>query len=206
MAVYNTPFDLARRAIDSVLRQTFRDYELIILDDGSDCTLSLELLKYSQLHQAKISYLRHQNVGQSLAINRAIPFAQGKYISIIDSDDEYKPNHLEVAMHAMKQADLVCSLTDTVVSCKEDYYVPDKNDLTKNIHVDECYLMATFFGKKEVFQSIPLGNIYSADSEFFERASRKFRVKKLYSRTYIYYRNVASSITATLKSDQMSMS
>ena len=54
----------------------------------------------------------------------------------------------------MNFADLIASTTITVVDKEEDYYVPDKFDRSKVIHVDDCVLFATLFGKKEVFKTL----------------------------------------------------
>ncbi|WP_111671412.1 glycosyltransferase family 2 protein [Algoriphagus litoralis] len=206
MAVFDTPFELVKRALDSVLNQDFEDFELLVIDDGSKVELSLQMIQFCASYQEKTSYIRCRNQGQSLAINRAVHFAKGEYITIIDADDEYKPNHLSSCMHEMEHADLISSLTETVVSSNEDYYVADKYDLHKNIHVDDCILFATLFGKKEVFRSIHFENQYSADSHFYEQAAKQYRVKKSQKRTYIYYRNIASSITAMHKLNRLALS
>ena len=205
MAVYNTPFNLATRAINSVLSQDFQDFELLVLDDGSDLALSLQLLQICEQNQDKLTYIRTQNCGQSNAINRGVHFARGKYIAIIDADDEYMPHHLSTCLEAMPHADLTSSLTETIVNHDDDYYVPDKHDFKKNIHVDECILFATLFGKKEVFKNIGFKNMYAADSHFYEQAAEQYSVKKLNIRTYVYYRNVSNSITAKLKEAQYSL-
>ena len=205
MAVYNTPFDLVKRAIDSVLCQDFQDFELIILDDGSHAQLGEEILRYSQQYESKITYVRHQNCGQAQAINRGASYCRGAYITIIDSDDEYKPSHLSACLHQMPHADLICSLTETIVNSEEDYYVPDRHDLSKNIRVDDCTLFATFFGRKEVFNHLSFQNIYAADADFYARAATKYRVKKVDLRTYIYYRNITSSVCAVLKQAQLAL-
>jgi len=204
MAVFNTPIQLVKRAIESVLAQDFQNFELIILDDGSELALSENLLLYCQQHQEKVTYLWHQNRGQSASINRGILLSSGKYIAIIDSDDEYKPNHLSVCLEAMSAADLIASCTDTIVDNPSDYYVPDRHDFQKSAHVDDCILFATLFGRKEVFEAISFKEIYAADSDFYEQATAQFLTKKLNSRTYIYYRNNPQSITALLKKEQLS--
>ena len=61
MAVYNTPFKLVKRAIDSVLNQDFQGFEFIVLDDGSAPDLSAKLLQYCVAHPSKLTYIRHQN-------------------------------------------------------------------------------------------------------------------------------------------------
>ena len=203
MAVYNTDFVLVRRAIDSVLNQNFVQFELIVIDDGSDYFLGQQILGYCQVHQHKIRYIQHQNCGQSQSFNRGVLLSSGKYIAIIDSDDEYKPNHLSACLKEILDADLICSFTDTIVSCEEDYFVPDKDNHQKSIHVDKCILFATLFGKREVFLQLSFINMYAADAYFFENAALQYRVKKVNLCTYIYYRNNSNSVSAKLKKKQL---
>ncbi|MDZ4666065.1 MAG: glycosyltransferase family A protein [Bacteroidota bacterium] len=199
MSTYNTPFNMSKRAIDSVLNQDFQDFELIVLDDGSDFETSVKLLEYVQKFENKISYFRHKNRGQSNSINRGIQLCNSSFISVIDADDEYKSNHLSNCLKAMTDYDLVATHTDTIVNVAEDYYVPDKYNNNHTIHVDDCILFATLFGKTEVFKKINFENKYAADSAFYEQVSKKFKVAKLPMRTYIYYRNHSNSITANMK-------
>ncbi len=199
MAVYNTEFFLVKRAIDSVLNQTFQDFELIIIDDGSTNDSNNQLLNYVKAHEDKIVYLRHKNCGQSLSINRGLQNSKGEYITILDADDEYQPNHLGSCLDEMLCTDLIASTTQTIVDKEEDYYVPDKYDLSRVIHVDECILFATLFGKREVFTTLPFQDSYAADSHFYERASQKYKVRKVNLRTYVYYRNIPNSICSVKK-------
>ena len=199
MAIYNTPFELFKRAIDSVLNQDFKDFEIIVVNDGSEDVLSKQLLDYCIMHEEKICYIYSKNVGQSRAVNRAVHFASGEYITIIDADDEYKPNRLSSCLNEMKSVDLISSLTETIVSKEEDYYVADKHDLHKNIHVDDCTLFGTLFGKSEVFKSINFESVYGADSFFYDEAQKIYQVRKSNCRTYVYYRNIATSVSAMHK-------
>lgn len=199
MSVYNTEFVLVKRAIDSVLQQDLQDFEFIIIDDGSDEKYRVELESYTNSLQNSIRYLYHTNRGQSRSINAGVLISNGKYIAIIDADDEYKISHLTACLHEMKDADLIASTTETVVDKEADYFVPDKKDPNNSIHVDDCILFATLFGKKEIFESIKFENRYAADALFFELAAKQFKVKKLNLRTYIYYRNIPTSISANLK-------
>jgi len=151
MAVYNTDFFYIKRAIDSVLNQDFQDFELIIIDDGSNDHNREFLLQYAHKHENKIVYIRHSNRGQSASINRGVLISAGEYVTILDGDDEYKTNHLSSCLLAVKNLDLICSTTETIVDSHEDYLVPDKNDLTKLIHLDDAILFGTLFGLKKVF-------------------------------------------------------
>ncbi len=199
MTVFNTNFSYTKRAIDSVLKQDFQDFELIVIDDGSKENDREALMNYVETYEDKISYIRHSNRGQSESINRGVLYSLGEYITIIDSDDEYKPNHLSTCLQEMNDSDLICSTSETIVDDDNDYYVPDKNDHTKLIHLDNVILFGTLFGQKKVFSSIDFKTGFSTDSDFYEQASKLFRVKKLDLRTYIYHRNIPNSICAVIK-------
>lgn len=201
MAVYNTEFQLTKRAIDSVLEQDFQDFELIIIDDGSKINDRKSLLDYVEKHEDKIVYIRHSNRGQAESVNRGILNCNGEYITFLDSDDEYKPFHLSACLLEMENADLMCSTTETIVDSSEDYYVPDKNDLSKPIHLDDAILFGTLFGHQKVFKSIQFEGGFAADSAFYEKAKSQFRVKKVFQKSYIYYRNNPNSTCAVLKKE-----
>jgi glycosyltransferase involved in cell wall biosynthesis len=81
------------RAIRSVLKQTFKDYELIIVDDGSTDDTA-KILKDYKAH--KFRYIRYNsNKGGAFARNLGIDNSKGKYIAFLDSDDEWLPAKLE---------------------------------------------------------------------------------------------------------------
>ncbi len=206
MAVYDTDFYLIKRAIDSVLRQDFQDFEMIVIDDGSNNGTQNQLLDYIIQNENKISYLRHTNCGQSESINQGILNSTGDYVTILDADDEYKSNHLSSCLRAIVSLDLIASLTKTIVSSLDDFYVSDKYDHNKLVHIDDCILFATLFGKKEVFMNLKFQKKYAADAEFYESASKKYAVKKVNLRTYIYYRNIPNSACAKIKSASLKSS
>ena len=203
MTVYNTKYSYTKRAIDSVLKQDFQDFELIVIDDGSKENDREALMAYIEKNEDKISYIRHMNRGQSESINRGVLYSSGEYITIIDSDDEYKPNHLSSCLREINDLDLICSTSDTIVDDDSDYYVPDKKDLTKLIHLDDTTLFGTLFGRKKVFNSLDFKTGFAADADFYERATEVFSVKKLDLRTYVYHRNIPNSICATIKKNNL---
>ena len=204
LAIYNTPFELVKRAINSVLLQNMNDFELIIIDDGNDETFGHELLNFTELFPTIISYIYHPNCGQAESINRGIIKSSGQFITVIDADDEFKTNHLSSCLEQMNYADLIASTTQTVVNNDADYYIPDRLDKSKEIHVDDCILFATLFGKKEVFINNPFFSMYGSDANFYERVGKKYVVKKVDLRTYIYYRNNPNS-TCTLLKNSLSL-
>jgi glycosyltransferase involved in cell wall biosynthesis len=204
MTVYNTEYAYVKRAIDSVLNQDFQDFELIVIDDGSHDLNREALLKYIEQNDKKIVYIHHSNRGQSESINRGVLNSVGEYIAIIDSDDEYKANHLSSCLKEIENSDLICSMTETVVNSPDDYFVPDRNDLTKLIHLDDAICFGTFFGFKKVFASVGFKHGFAADADFYEKAKTKFIVKKVDLRTYVYYRNIPNSLCSNLKNQILS--
>ncbi len=199
LAVYNTQFELVERAINSVLKQNLKDFELIIMDDGSDKSYQLELSNFCSSLPSSVTYIYHSNCGQAESINKGILKSKGKFITIIDADDEFKYNHLSSCLEQMEYVDLIASNAHMVVDNESDYYIPDRVDKSKVIHVDDCILFATLFGKREVFNNYRFYNMYGADANFYERVAEKYKVKKVDLRTYIYYRNIPNSTCAKLK-------
>lgn len=85
--------DVISRAIESVLRQTFTDFEILIVDD---CSTDNTKQIVKRLDDPRICYYRHDtNQGGSAARNTGIEHAEGKYIAFLDSDDEWFPRKLE---------------------------------------------------------------------------------------------------------------
>ena len=85
--------DLLPRAVNSVLSQTFSDYEIIIVDDHSPDNTQDVIAAFTD---PRIRSIRHRtNRRQSAAINTGIANAMGEYIAFLDDDDEWLPNKLE---------------------------------------------------------------------------------------------------------------
>jgi len=96
LPAYNTPPDILRRAIDSVLNQTYPYYELIIVDDGSTPSLEPIVREYTD---ERIVFIRHpENCGAGAAHNAGIRAAKYDWIAFICHDDEWLPNKLEVCV------------------------------------------------------------------------------------------------------------
>jgi len=85
-------------AIESVLAQTYEEWELLVVDDGSTDKSRSIALQYVEKHPDKIRYLEHagrQNRGMSASRNLGIANAKGEYIALLDADDVWLPNKLE---------------------------------------------------------------------------------------------------------------
>ena len=92
--VYNTERYL-RQCLDSVINQTFKDFECICINDGSTDNSYNILKEYVQKDNRFTVINLPENKGQGNARNKGINIAKGKYITFIDSDDWVKENHIE---------------------------------------------------------------------------------------------------------------
>ncbi|MBD5398040.1 glycosyltransferase family 2 protein [bacterium] len=101
MPVYNTKEKYFRKAIESILKQTFKDFELIIVDDCSDKYIEEIVSSYNDI---RIKYYRlNKNLGAASARNFAIQKSNGKYLAFMDSDDISLPNRLLIQYNFLEQ-------------------------------------------------------------------------------------------------------
>lgn len=184
-----------RRAINSLLSQTFRDWELIAINDGSSDD-SYKILKEYEILLDNIKVFTQENRKLAFSRNRGIGLSSGKYITFLDSDDEYVENHLSQRVKFMED-DHSVDMIHGGVKIIGDEFVRDKDNPFCFIHLSECTIGATFFGKRNVFSSLNgfKENIYSEDSEFLQRAREKFNIKKVNFNTYVYRRETEDSLT-----------
>ncbi|MCD8295943.1 MAG: glycosyltransferase [Prevotella sp.] len=84
--------DTIKRTINSALNQTCQDFEIIVVDDGSkDNSASIA----QEIDDNRITVIRQPNGGVSVARNNGMEHANGQFITFLDADDEYMPEHLE---------------------------------------------------------------------------------------------------------------
>lgn len=190
---------LVWRAIESVLNQTYTQFELIIINDWSTDNTDEAIRKYT--NDTRIKYLSQNNTWVSTAKNNGVLLSNSEWIAAIDSDDEYKPGHLEKRFEFIKQnptAEYLYWTMDVIW----DAFVPDKDDPTKKIPISETSQWATIFIKRQVF--LLLGwyrNIYWEDWDLLERAGKSWvNIMKCPDATYLYYRWLPDSLTTLITS------
>lgn len=153
MPVYKTAPYL-REAMDSILSQTFADYELIVLNDCSPDNADEILDTYSD--SRVVRYKGEKNVGLSNILNVGIEMAQGKYIARMDSDDLSSPDRLQVQVDYLEshpEIDLV-SVGMQLFGAKNEVWVreqnPDKVKINALFH--SPILHASSVWRKERFE------------------------------------------------------
>ena len=115
MSTYNTDIHMLEAAVNSILNQTFRDYEFIIIDDGST-NGSRDYLMGITDERVKIIY-NHKNIGITKSLNIGLRVARGKYIARMDADDISMPTRFEKEYYFMEKHPevVVCgTMVDTI--------------------------------------------------------------------------------------------
>lgn len=112
---YNRAHTISR-PVDSILAQTFPDWELIVIDDGSTDDTRTVVEGYKD---ERIRYVWQENQERSAARNHGIRLAKGEWICFQDSDDEYLPEHLEVHFNAINSRQDFRVFRSGLLLCKD---------------------------------------------------------------------------------------
>jgi len=181
--------ELLKRAIRTVLNQTYQDFELIVVDDGS--TDNTEEVVRS-FNDNKVIYIKHErNKGAPAARNTGIRAARGEYVAFQDSDDEWLPEKLEKQIKAFKTASTEIGLVYTgfwrIEGDKRTFF-PSPNITPKEGAIHDALLKGNFVGtpstlvKKECFEK---AGMFDEKLPMFEDWELWIRISKCYCFKYI---------------------
>jgi glycosyltransferase involved in cell wall biosynthesis len=194
MTVFNGERYL-KSAIESCLEQTHGNFELIIIDDGSN-DRSLEIINSFEDVRIKL-LINESNRGQSYSRNRGIRESTGEYIAIMDGDDIAYNHRLEKQLYFLKsnETDICFSWVDLIDSngnrCGSRKKFHNKNLLKAQL-LFECPLVhPTAFWRKDSFLNNNLwydeAFVYAQDYEFWTRVIKVFEIE-VYEEPLIMYR------------------
>lgn len=152
---YNRGYTI-KKSIESILNQTYKSFELIIVDDNSTDNTA-EIVK--SIKDERIRYIKQEkNLGANVARNRGVIESKGNFIAFQDSDDEWLPNKLEIQLDELKNnnADIVYCSFNRFENDKHEV-IPKKNINDENIATEllkyNFISTQTILGKKECFES-----------------------------------------------------
>lgn len=194
MCTYNRNH-LISRALDSLFLQVEKDWECIIVDDGSIDETFHTVKKYADKYN-NVKYIYHSNKGTGLSRNAGILAASGMFITFLDSDDEYHPDHLSIRKTILEEytnLDLLHGGVDII----GNPYVTDKDDYTKQIHLSECVIGGTFvIPRYKLHQIGGFSNLrYADDADLYQKAvDASWNIAKVDYPTYIYHRDSPDSL------------
>ena len=137
---------MLQEAIESVLEQTFQDFELLVINDGGEDVAPL-LMKLNQ--KGKIRYAQHSSHrGPSAARNTGISHARGKYIAYLDDDDLYLPGHIQTLVGYLEQSGSKIAYTDGYRAQQEvhgNHYVITGRDVPYSQNFDRDLILVGNF-------------------------------------------------------------
>lgn len=186
---------ILERALKSLLIQDLQDWECLIVNDGS--TDDTDAIVQSWINSDdRFRYLKHGHRGQALTKNAGILASSGLFITFLDSDDEYTPDHLSIRK-AMLEEYTHLDLLHGGVSIIGDPYVPDMNIPGQLIHLSECIIGGTFvFSASAIHGLNGFDNVsYGDDTKLFEKAEHAgLSIAKTDYPSYVYHRDMPDSL------------
>lgn len=207
--VYNVEQYLDK-CLASILGQTYKDFECIIVDDGSPDNSSAIIDKYVKQDQ-RFKVLHQQNMGLSAARNVGLAIAQGDYIVFVDSDDHISNEYLEkfALKIANTDADIViCGFIEVLKDSQKTvcFEAPSTEVIKQNILADiwpsyawnKCY-------KKYLFKNtrFPVGKIFEDLLTIPELCFSAKTIVCIPDKLYYYNRQNMNSITASMTAEKM---
>lgn len=171
MSAYNAESTVVT-AIDSLLSQSFRDFELIVVDDGSKDS-TLEKLKTIQQNDARLVVITQANMGLTKSLNRGIGVSRGMYIVRQDADDISLPHRLEALWRAtnmghkfvVSQAYVVTNGKRVKIVPRSDYYSNPKN-VSKNLSFGNFYVHGTFAIERSLLENVGYDDSFRYSQDF----------------------------------------
>ncbi len=146
--VYNVEKYL-KKCLDSVISQTYKNLEIICINDGSPDNCGQILDEYAK-KDSRIIVIHQENAGVSAARNQGLEIARGEYITFVDSDDWLEPECYELALNVLendKEVDLVGYNADIINS---------RNDTNQDLQRNKNWFTLPFVGKFELSQKIAI--------------------------------------------------
>ncbi|WP_168384768.1 glycosyltransferase family 2 protein [Acinetobacter indicus] len=199
MPAYNAE-NTIKEAIQSILNQTYSNFELIICDDGSQ-DKTLEIIRSFKDSRIKI-LLNENNIGNLLTTNKLLDSCTGDFIALQDADDYSSEDRLQKQINIIKEKniDLVSSNVGLVFKSKVINVIQNPvypNNFMNKIQVPVVWGACLF--KKEIFSEIGgfdvvFDRIGSADYNWLQRASLKFTFYNIQETLY-FYRQHSNSVT-----------
>lgn len=187
---------LLPRALDSVLAQEESSWEVIVVDDGSTDNTYEVMRPYLQ-RAPNIRYMAHRNRGLAISRNVGIAAAIGDYVTFLDSDDWYTPDHL-ASRHAILAQHPDVQLLHGGCEIIGNPFVPDKYNPTRMLDLHDLVVGGTFVFPRDYAVQIggfPAWSPYSIDGDLFDELERMgTKIVRTDQRTYVYDRTTPDSI------------
>lgn len=215
MSVYNEPLEWLCKAIDSILGQTFTDFEFIIINDNPQNEGIIEELERYRAKDSRIIILKNKvNIGLTKSLNIGLLHAKGKYIARMDADDISEPNRFQTQYNFMeKHPDcVVCGswmlkFNDSGLQLlvKEP---TDDDEIKSLLLMRNCIAHPTVFMRREVLLSNLVtyneGVRYSQDYDLFSRLAMMGKLANI-PEPLLRYRQSGQQISSSKSKEQRAL-
>lgn len=121
------------RTMNSVFSQTYKNIEIVLVDDQSKDKSAEIIKKYQIDHPEIVYYLQPENKGAGYARNKALELAKGQYVAFLDSDDLWTPEKIEKQINLMKQKEASFCFTAIEMIDGEDNVIKEKRKIKEEI-------------------------------------------------------------------------
>lgn len=187
MSVYNPNMELLKQALDSIDRQTYKDFELILINDGCDNKLLLELLGNYNYKYTVIE--NRTNLGLTKSLNIGLKKCNGKYIARHDADDLMEENRLEKQVDFMENnTDIACVFSNAKrVDISGNVVSVDTTDnnsslVRRLVYGGNCLYHSSLMIRKEVLEDLNGYDekiVYAQDYDLYLRLINKYKIYKI---------------------------
>lgn len=176
MSVYNEPEEYLKEAIESILKQTYSNFEFIIIIDKPEDIWRIDFIKGFKDERIKL-IVNEKNIGLPKSLNVGIKNATGKYIARMDADDISMPERFEKQIDFIKKTNY--DLCGTSIQCffngkdqKKLIYPSKAENVRELLKVRNCIAHPAWLGKSEVFAKLEgYRDVFSCeDYDFLIRA------------------------------------
>lgn len=207
LPVYNGEKYLSE-SIESVLQQTYKNWELILVDDGST-DKTAEIAKHFSQMDSRVRYEKNpENLKLPRSLNRGFSLANGDYLTWTSDDNLFYPQALEIMVETIenKQSDFVfasCDLIDAGGKIFDSWEMKEKMELRKILGAN--IVGACFLYTRKVYEIIGDydANLFLAeDFDYWQRVFAKFRVSPIEEKLYAY-RNHGENLTNSTKIEKI---
>lgn len=185
MSVYNGERFL-KQSINSVLNQSFKEFEFIIIDDGSTDNSEIIIKEFANIDR-RIRFIKKKNSGLTQSLNLGIKMARGEWIARIDDDDICEPNRFETQYSYAKSNQSLVLIGSNFFKISESslklklYKYPNKHDQLKKILLKKKFSFphSSYFIKKKSIKRINGYNERLKRSQDYDLSLRLSEIGKL---------------------------
>ena len=205
MSVYNDELTI-EKSIESIINQTYKELELLIIDDASSDESLKVINKYKNKYKFIKVFKNENNKGLTYSLNKLIKDSEGEYIARQDSDDESMPNRIMEQITTVEKNNLdFCSSRALVKNSNKkipgvSYYLP----IRKVMKVKNPFIHGTLFIKRKVLDEVGLYDekfYYAQDYKLMrDLLNRKYKYKIINKPLYLL--NMENNISTTKRKEQ----